>query len=43
VSRVNRQLGTWASNAPDDSILTLRDTSLDEILALELEAPGPES
>ena len=26
----------------DDSVLTLRDTSLDEMFALELEAPGPQ-
>ena len=32
-----RQLGPWVGQAPDDSILALRDTSLDEIFALELE------
>jgi Tol biopolymer transport system component len=37
--RVNRQLGAWVGHAPDDSILALRDTSLDELFALELEAP----
>jgi len=30
-------LGAWVDHAPDDSLLTLRDTSLDEIFALELE------
>jgi serine/threonine protein kinase/Tol biopolymer transport system component len=39
LKRVNRQLGVWTNHAPDDSILTLRDTSLDEMFALELEAP----
>jgi Tol biopolymer transport system component len=34
--RLNR-LGAWVDNAPDGSILTLRDTSLDEIFALALE------
>lgn len=29
----------WVHHAPDDSILTLRDTSLNEIFALEIEAP----
>ncbi len=32
-----RGLGAWVDHAPDGSILTLRDTSLDEIFALELE------
>ena len=31
------RLGPWVVRAPDDSILALRDTSLDEIFALELE------
>jgi serine/threonine protein kinase/Tol biopolymer transport system component len=31
------RLGIWVDNAPDGSILTERDTSLDEIFALELE------
>jgi len=31
--------GPWTDHAPDDSILTLRDTSLNEIFALKLEAP----
>ena len=31
------RLGAWVDHAPDGSILTLRDTSLDEIFALELE------
>jgi Tol biopolymer transport system component len=35
--RINRQLGAWVANAPDDSILALRDTSIDEMFALELE------
>jgi WD40 repeat protein len=30
-------LGAWVDNAPDGAILALRDTSLDEIFALELE------
>jgi serine/threonine protein kinase/Tol biopolymer transport system component len=34
-----RPLGNWVDHAPDDSILTARDTSLDELFALELEAP----
>ncbi len=37
--QLNRRLGAWVNHAPDDSILALRDTSLDEIFALELEAP----
>jgi Tol biopolymer transport system component len=37
--RVNRRLGVWVNHAPDDSIVTLRDTSLDEMFALELETP----
>jgi serine/threonine protein kinase/Tol biopolymer transport system component len=32
------RLGIWVDNAPDGSILTERDTSLDEIFALELES-----
>ena len=35
--QINRLLGPWIGHAPDDSILALRDTSLDEIFALELE------
>jgi Tol biopolymer transport system component/predicted Ser/Thr protein kinase len=35
--QINRLLGPWVGHAPDDSILALRDTSLDEIFALELE------
>ena len=35
--QINRLLGPWVGRAPDDSILALRDTSLDEIFALELE------
>jgi eukaryotic-like serine/threonine-protein kinase len=31
------RLGIWVDNAPDGSILTEQDTSLDEIFALELE------
>jgi len=31
--------GPWTDHAPDDSILTLRDTSLNEIFALKLETP----
>ena len=34
---LSRRFGQWAGHAPDDSILALRDTSLDEIFALELE------
>jgi len=30
-------LGSWVDNAPDGALLALRDTSLDEIFALELE------
>ena len=37
--QINRLLGPWVGHAPDDSILALRDTSLDEIFALELETP----
>ena len=37
LKRINRFLGVWSTQAPDDSILTLRDTSLNEIFALELE------
>jgi serine/threonine protein kinase/Tol biopolymer transport system component len=33
------RLGIWVDNAPDGSILTERDTSLDEIFALELDTP----
>jgi hypothetical protein len=39
VRRINRPLGVWVGQAPDDSILTLRDTSLNEMFALELDAP----
>jgi len=35
--QIARLLGPWVSHAPDDSILALRDTSLDEIFAFELE------
>jgi hypothetical protein len=35
--QLSRRFGQWAGHAPDDSILALRDTSLDEIFALELE------
>jgi WD40 repeat protein len=35
--QINRLLGAWVGHAPDDSILALRDTSLDQIFALELE------
>jgi Tol biopolymer transport system component len=35
--QINRLLGPWVGHAPDDSILALRDTSIDEIFALELE------
>jgi len=35
--QINRLLGPWVGRGPDDSILALRDTSLDEIFALELE------
>ena len=35
--QINRLLGPWVGQAPDDSILALRDTSLDEIFVLELE------
>jgi serine/threonine protein kinase/Tol biopolymer transport system component len=35
--QINRLLGPWIGHAPDDSILALRDTSLDEIFSLELE------
>ncbi len=31
--------GQWVGHAPDGSVLTLRDTSLDEIFARELETP----
>jgi Tol biopolymer transport system component len=37
--QINRLLGPWVGHAPDDSILALRDTSIDEIFALELETP----
>jgi hypothetical protein len=37
VEKPSRQLGQWAGHAPDDSILALRDTSLDETFALELD------
>jgi Tol biopolymer transport system component len=35
--QLSRGLGAWVNHAPDDSILALRDTSLDQIFALELE------
>ena len=35
--QLSRRFGQWVGSAPDDSILALRDTSLDEIFALELE------
>jgi WD40 repeat protein len=37
--RLQTIFGQWVGHAPDGSVLTLRDTSLDEIFALELEAP----
>jgi len=37
VRQINRLLGNWVGSAPDDSILVLRDTSIDQIFALELE------
>jgi Tol biopolymer transport system component len=37
--QISRLLGPWVGHAPDDSILALRDTSLDEIFAFELETP----
>jgi Tol biopolymer transport system component len=37
--QISRLLGPWVGIAPDDSILTLRDTSIDEIFAFELETP----
>jgi eukaryotic-like serine/threonine-protein kinase len=37
VRQINRNLGNWVGIAPDDSILVLRDTSIDQIFALELE------
>jgi Tol biopolymer transport system component len=39
VRRINRGHGLWVGHAPDGSILALRDTSLDELFALELEFP----
>jgi Tol biopolymer transport system component len=39
VRRINRGHGLWVGHAPDGSILALRDTSLDELFALELEWP----
>ena len=41
--RLGRQLGQWVGHAPDDAILTVRDTSLNELFALELETGGPQS
>jgi Tol biopolymer transport system component len=37
--RLQTGFGQWVGQAPDGSVLTLRDTSLDEIFALELETP----
>jgi Tol biopolymer transport system component len=37
--QIARLLGPWVGIAPDDSILALRDTSIDEIFAFELETP----
>jgi Tol biopolymer transport system component len=37
--QISRLLGPWVGHAPDDSILALRDTSIDEIFAFELETP----
>ena len=37
--RLESEWGQWVGHAPDGSVLTLRDTSLDEIFALELETP----
>jgi eukaryotic-like serine/threonine-protein kinase len=39
--QINRLLGPWVGHAPDDSILVLRDTSIDEIFTLELETRQP--
>jgi Tol biopolymer transport system component len=37
--QISRLLGPWVGHAPDDSILALRDTSIDEIFAFDLETP----
>jgi hypothetical protein len=35
----NGAFGTWTGIAPDDSLLALEDTSVDEIYALDLQSP----
>jgi Tol biopolymer transport system component len=35
----NGTFGTWTGIAPDDSLLVLEDTSVDEIYALDLQSP----
>jgi Tol biopolymer transport system component len=37
MQRLSRRVGAWAAHAPDEAVLVLRDTSLSEIFALELE------
>jgi serine/threonine protein kinase/Tol biopolymer transport system component len=37
--RLQTDWAQWVGHAPDGSVLTLRDTSLDEVFALELETP----
>ena len=37
--RLQTEWAQWVGHAPDGSVLTLRDTSLDEVFALELETP----
>lgn len=39
LQRLNRGLGAWTDHGPDDALLTLRDTSIDEVFALKLETP----
>jgi serine/threonine protein kinase/Tol biopolymer transport system component len=35
--QLSRRFGQWVGTGPDDSVLALRDTSLDEVFALQLE------
>jgi len=37
--RLRTGFGQWVGHAPDGSVVTVRDTSLNEIFALDLEAP----
>jgi hypothetical protein len=37
MQRLSRRVGAWVADAPDEAVLVVRDTSLNEIFALDLE------